>query len=336
MPKPQRHNFISVLLLLLAFCLSAQSQQVLLQLKNGDRLSGKISSETNNQVVLTTVWSNNITVPLDWITNRTVVAAASNPPPVVLLSSNAPTPPATIPLSPARSIAPTVPVVILPKMPKRWTYEAQVGINLQYNQIQSQLFYGAAKAVYTGDLWRDVMDLHVNYGKSDGTLSANNLNTTWRVEHDINKTKRAFVFNAVGAGYDQIQRIHFTYDESLGAGYKFIERPNLIFTGDSGANYQKEYFYDETEKDFFSLRLAEIVSWKVNPRITLDERFEFYPRLTSWSDYRLRAEANFAYKLNNAGNLFLNLSLVDLYDTEPAAGASNNDLQLRSALGLKF
>ena len=246
-----------------------------MQLKNGDRLTGAITSETTNQLVLTTTWSNNITIPLAWITNRVPVAvvAATNPPvapaPAVLIAAPAPKP-----------TPPPAPVVLIPKKPQLWHYEAQVGINLQYNQVNSQLYYGALKALYTGELWRDVMDLKVNYGKVDGTISANNLSTSWRVEHDVNKTKRAFLFNAVGAGYDQVRQIHFTYDESFGAGYKFIERPNFVLTGDSGANYQKQYFYQQVEKDFFSLRLAEMIAWKINPRLTWDEKFEFYPPFT--------------------------------------------------------
>jgi hypothetical protein len=336
MPRPQRHKFIPVCLLLLALlCWSVQSQQVVLQLKNGDRLTGKIASETTNQIALTTTWSNNITIPLELITNRTVIAVATtttNPPVAVV-----PVAPATPILIPApKPTAPPAPVVILPKTPQYWHYEAQVGINLQYNQQTSQLYYGMFKTLYTGELWRHTMDIRANYGKVDQTLSANNIFSTWRVEHDVNKSKRAFVFNSLNAGYDQIRLIHFTYDESIGAGYKFYDRPNFILTGDSGANYQKEYFYQHVEQDSFSLRLAEMLTWKVNTRIQFDERFEFYPRLTSWSDYRLRAEANMAYKLNSTGNLFLNLGIVDLYDTQPAANVSRNDLQFRSSLGLKF
>jgi hypothetical protein len=307
-----------------------------LQLKNGDRLTGKIASETTNQVVFTTIWSNNITIPAEWITKRDVVPAPTNAPVVIIAKTNAPSSMPTIPLPPAKAIAPPGPVVILAKTPQLWHYEAQVGINLQYNQISSQLYYGAFKTMYTGELWRNTGEFRINYGKVDGTLSANNANSTWRVEHDVNKTKRMFLFNAIGAGYDEVQKIHFTYDESAGAGYKVIERPNLMLTVDSGANYQKEYFYQEVEKDYFSLRLAEMLSWKVNPRVTFDEKIEFYPRLTSWSDYRVRAEANVGYKLNTAGNLFLNLGIVDLYDTQPAAGTTQNDLQVRSSLGLKF
>jgi hypothetical protein len=330
-----RHNFILVLSLLLALCANAGAQQVVLQLKNGDRLTGKISSETTNQVVLTTTWSNNITIPLAWITNRVPVAvvAATNPPvapaPAVLIVAPAPKP-----------TPPPAPVVLMAKKPQLWHYEAQVGLNLQYNQITSQLYYGALKAMYTGDLWRDIMTLNANYGKVQNgptdTISANNMFTSWRVEHDINKTKRAFVFNAVDAGYDQVRQIHFTYDESAGAGYKFIERPNFIVTGDSGLNYQKQYFYQHVEQDNFSLRLAEMITWKINPRLSWDEKVEFYPRFTSWSDYRFRAESNLAYKLNAAGNLFLTLGLVDVFDTQPPANVSKNDLQVRSTLALKF
>ncbi|MDB6057343.1 MAG: hypothetical protein JWO95_1187, partial [Verrucomicrobiales bacterium] len=228
------------------------------------------------------------------------------------------------------------PIVILPKTAQLWHYEAQVGINLQYNKIESQLYYGAFKAIYTGELWRNIAEFRINYGKADDTLSANNAISTWRVEHDVNKSKRIFLFNAVGAGYDEVQKIHFTYDESAGAGYKMVERPNLMLTVDSGANYQKQYFYEHVQKDYFSLRLAEMLSWKINPRLTFDEKIEFYPRITSWFNYRVRAEANLAYKLNATGNLFLNLGIADVYDTQPAASVSENDLQVRSSLGLKF
>jgi hypothetical protein len=246
-----------------------------------------------------------------------------------------PAPPPIIPPPPKPS-PPPAPVVILAKQPQRWHYEAQVGLNLQFNQQTSQLYYGAFKTMYTGDLWRHIIDLKANYGKVDDTLSANNIFSTWRVEHDVNKTKRAFLFNSVNGGYDQVRQIHFTYDESIGAGYKIFDRPNFILTADSGANYQKEYFYQHVEKDYFSLRVAEMLTWKINPRVQFDEKFEFYPRLTSWSDYRLRAEGNLAYKLNAAGSLFLNFTVVDSYDTKPAANVSPNDLQVRSSLGLKF
>ena len=333
MLHPLRHNFIAVVLLLLVFCSNASAQQVILQLKNGDRLTGKIASETTNHVVFTTTWSNNITIPIDWITKRepVIVAVVATNPPVV------PTP-VTIPAP--KPPPPVAPVVLLSKKPQLWHYEAQVGLNLQFNQVTSQLYYGALKAMYTGELWRDMMDLKVNYGKvrngTNDTVSANNLITSWRVEHDVNKTKRAFVFNAVDAGYDQVRQIHFTYDESAGAGYKFIDRPNFIAAGDTGANYQKEYFYQQVEKDYFSLRLAEMITWKINPRLNWDEKLEFYPRLTSWSQYRFRFESNLAYKLNSSGNLFLALGFIDQYDTEPAKNVSRNDLQVRSSLGLKF
>ena len=35
-------------------------------------------------------------------------------------------------------------------------------------------------------------------------------------------------------------------------------------------------------------------------------------------------------------NIFYNLSLIDIYDSEPALGISRNDLQIRSSIGIKF
>ena len=43
---------------------------------------------------------------------------------------------------------------------------------------------------------------------------------------------------------------------------------------------------------------------------------------------------NLSYSL--LANLALNFTVLDLYDTEPAAGVPRNELQFRSSLGVKF
>ena len=45
-------------------------------------------------------------------------------------------------------------------------------------------------------------------------------------------------------------------------------------------------------------------------------------------------ETNFRYWLRS--NLSLNLTVLDVYDTQPAPNVTRNDLQLRSSVGVKF
>ncbi|MDB6030562.1 MAG: hypothetical protein JWM16_900, partial [Verrucomicrobiales bacterium] len=62
---------ILLLFLSLLACASRlQAQPAILFLKNGDRVSGVITSEDTNRVVLTNMWSTAITIPLSDITRR--------------------------------------------------------------------------------------------------------------------------------------------------------------------------------------------------------------------------------------------------------------------------
>ena len=48
----------------------------------------------------------------------------------------------------------------------------------------------------------------------------------------------------------------------------------------------------------------------------------------------LKGRLNLFHALKN--NLYLSVTALDVYDNKPARGVAKNDLQLRSAVGLKF
>src|SRR5215218_2462723 len=57
---------------------SAWSQTVSLDLKNGDRVTGQILSETNNRVLLSNAWSAAISIPSGEIIIRTTIPPPTN------------------------------------------------------------------------------------------------------------------------------------------------------------------------------------------------------------------------------------------------------------------
>jgi len=160
------------------------------------------------------------------------------------------------------------------------------------------------------------------------------MNGSVRVELDIEKSKRVFLFDAAGAGYNEIRKIDLSYDDSFGLGYKLIAATNVTLSADIGVNYQKQYFSDETSKDYGALRLGELMAWKISSKWFLDEKFEFYPRFTDVGEFRMRFEANLRYLLTHSLNL--NLTVIDQFDTQPAPGVTRNDLLLRVTLGIKL
>ena len=143
-----------------------------------------------------------------------------------------------------------------------------------------------------------------------------------------------YVYDAAGAGYDEIRKIDHRFAIGPGLGYHLLKLTNFVVNTEAGFNYQAEYRTDDTQTENFYLRLAEQVGWKINTRFSLDEKFEFFPQVENFSQYRFRLESSLKYHLNQ--NLFLSLTLLDQYDTSPAPGVPQNDLQIRSSIGVKF
>ena len=262
-------------------------------------------------------------------------APTNQPPAQAALPAPAPQPAAAGAAQPTANKPPAAqPPPVKPKPPKRWTIDAQIGADLQYNQSERRLYYGRAKWTYGKERFRTIVDYLANYGKTDGILAANDMNGSVRVELDVEKAKRVFLFNAAGIGYNEVRKIDLGYDDSFGLGYKLIARTNLTLNADIGVNYQKQHFSDGTNKDYGALRLGELLGWKISSKWILDEKFEFYPRFTDIGDYRMRFETNLRYLLSNSLNL--NFAVIDQYDTQPASNVTRNDLLVRATLGFKF
>jgi putative salt-induced outer membrane protein YdiY len=158
------------------------------------------------------------------------------------------------------------------------------------------------------------------------------MNGAWKLDCDI--TKRWYLYNLAGVGYDEIGKIDLRYEVGPGLGYHLIQVTNFFVNTEVGVNYQKEERSDDTESSRFYGRVAQNGAWKITPRLTWDEKLEYLPSVEEADLYKIRFETNLRYALLQ--NLFLNISLVDTYDSQPAVGVTQNDLQLRSSIGVKF
>jgi Protein of unknown function, DUF481 len=343
------------ILVWLLFFTVCRAETVTLHLRNGDRVTGEMISLNIEQVTITNSVLGRIVVPVAQVERleRKPATAPLNAPPVPATNAPPSAPaaqaPATNPppaqAAPSASVSKPVaadaaktpavqPPPVKPKPPKHWTVNAQVGVDLQYNQTQRQLYYGRAKWTYAKDRFRGIVEYLANYGKNDGVLAANDMTGSVRGEVDLGKSKRLFLFDAAGAGYNEIRKIDISYDDSFGVGYKVLTRTNLSLSTDVGVNYQRQEFSDGTNKDYGAMRLGELLTWKLGRRWVLDEKFEAYPRFTDFGDYRLRFESNLRYVVSN--NLNLNFTVIDQYDTQPAPGVTKNDLLMRATLGVVF
>jgi len=326
------------------FLNTARGENVVLYLKNGDKVTGAVMSEYTNRVVLSNSWSKELSVPLSEIKKREITGVAT--------VTNAPVP--TNFLARLRSNLLSTNAVV-PPLFKHWKGQAEVGVDLTYSTIQQQMYHGSFTLSYERPyasnsklFFRNTTDFLAEYGKTEqnvqrtngagGTVSvpvtvtsANQIGGSDKTSFDV--SRRWYLFNLGGAGYDQIRGIKLHIEDGPGAGYRLLTASNLTMNLEGGANYQIQNRTDDTHiRDLF-FRAAENVNWKMTPRTTFAESFEFYPRV-NFDEYRTRLEATLSYNLWRY--VYLNLSVRDSYDTDPVPGTSANELLVHSALGVKF
>ena len=323
--KPSLDRFhtaaIFLVLLTLFSATPLRAEKVIFHLQNGDRIEGTIVSENTNQVVITNEWTKSLSIPLSAIKNRDVV----RPPPT---PTNA--------VAAVKPAAPTTPVK--PAAPKRWKTNLTLGTDLQVGARDRQLFYTRVKLTYEQPykqapkkFFRSIIDYSMDYGETDGLRSANRMDGSVKTDFDIDK--HWYVYNLGGAGYDEIRKLDLYYEEGPGMGYHLFATEKFIANLEAGGNYQVQEREDGSESKNFFLRFAENVTWKLG-KFTLTEKFEFTPRAEDFSRFRFKFDSTLSFPVWK--NLSINLSVLDLYDTDPAAGSEKNELLVRSTVGITF
>jgi hypothetical protein len=80
------HNLLRwiFVLFLLAFCGGAQAQNVILHLRNGDRIAGRFLYQANGEVAISTVWAKELKIPVSEIERQEIVPLDFAQPPLVI------------------------------------------------------------------------------------------------------------------------------------------------------------------------------------------------------------------------------------------------------------
>jgi hypothetical protein len=346
----------AILFALFGSAFGAQEAQFFL--RNGDRLTGTVLVEDAQRVTLTNATLGKFFLPTAQIERRITLAAvvpvpSANQPPVK-------TAPAVPALSPAltrrqdelvtsyvsgritgeefhrqrmKLLAETETGARPVTAPvSHLTGEVQAGMDLGFATKDRQLYAGRFKLSHTYGRLRNAADYSFTYGRTDGELNANRMEGRLKTDYDL--TRRTYAYNLGVAGYDEIRKLDNYFQVGPGAGARLLMLTNFTFSVEGGANFQRQIFQDGTETDTFYYRLGQESKFALGSKLTFEEKVELFPQWDDVTEYKLRVEANLKYWLNS--RLFLNLSMIDFYDTMTAAGVEPNDLQIRSTIGVKF
>lgn len=305
--------------------LGAHAETTILHLKNGDRVTGEIEEESAQTIILTSPTLGKLQIPTQAVQRRETAAAPAAPPPAV---AAAPTPTPTPPPPAPKPVEPKA------KGPKLWNSDLKIGVSLRYNSKKNSEFTIIGKTVYSKKPFTHTLDYSYLYGKTDGIISGDRLAGSEKSEYAF--SPRMYLFNLVGAGYDDVRRIDFQYEISPGLGMQLINSTNwnFVLKGEIGLTYQEQRLATAPDKTIYSTRFAQLFTWRIWDKLTLDAKAEYLLNMEDPGDYRLRFDATLRYPLMK--NLSIDFMVLDLYDASPPKGVTRNDLQIRTALGMKF
>jgi hypothetical protein len=316
---------------------SAEKPKVTLILKNGDRLTGELLSEDAERVVISTPWNVAVFVPKSSIEQREEESVAAAPPKgeasQVVAGSSAQTEPKPAPPPPKPKPA------AVAKKSSPWKWDVRLGANFVSGAKDQELYFAQGSMTYLRNykrspkhFFRNTLDYRVDYGTTDSRVTANRMSLTEKMDADVWGPFYGSLW--VLAGYDEIRKIDSQYEVGPSIGYHILALKSFVLNAETGINWQARRLTQGPDREIFQGRLRQDLTWEIVPKITLTERFEFLPFLEELGEYQVRAEGNVGFGI--VRSLSLNLTLLNLYDTQPAPDVPNNELQFRTSLGVKF
>lgn len=359
MKKADPWRLWSALLLCMGMtlCLRAEdAPKATLHLKNGDRLTGEILSEDGERIVLSTCWNTAIYVPKSEIVQAvaivpaparneadagaaelvTVEAAREQPPPLPARAgaTNAGRPVTVAGTKPTKTSPPAT------RKAKHWKWSLKLGADLVKGAKDRSVYFGQTALTYTRayertpkEFLRNKIEYRVDYGETDGQVSANRMVGVNKLDFDIGSGYYGYA--ALGAGCDTVRKIEYQYEVGPGVGYHLVAAKSIVLDPELGFNYQYRGGLGEApDREVIQLRIGQEFMWEVVPRITLSEQMAFLPSLDDLGEYQVRVRGNLGFGI--VRHLSLNLTVLNLYDTLPAPGVPNNEFQFQSSLGVNF
>lgn len=325
MSRKYRSNLFCQLVLAAGFlALQSHAASVVVQFKNGDRMSGELLAQETNHVVVRTGWGAQLSLPISSLSSLVIDSQKKILP------------------SPAVTNVPSVATakrVVPPAPPSHIRTSVQFGSDLLFGAKDRQLVYGRLKSTYDRPYTRDptrsfraYLEYMADYGETAGVQSANRMTGSMKTDFDL--SHRTYCYNVGSGGYDDVRKIDLHYEVGPGLGYHLLTNSVFKLSAEGGANYQVQRRSAGGNLDSLFMRAAQEVMWKFSPRLSLAERFEFFSNAEEFSQYRFKFDSTFSCKLTES--LSLNLTVLDIYDTDPAPNVNKNELQIRSSIGITF
>ena len=348
---------IFVLLAAVLGCPSIVADQ--LDLKNGDRLTGKISKTDGKTLKLKTTYAGEVSVALD------AIEKLSSEEPLYLTLSDGQTIVGTVASRDGGFEVTTKETATVrvdrtavqtirskaehdaylaeveryrnPRLIDLWRGSLDLGYSLTTGNSRTTNLAIGANAVR--ETTRDKTSVYLAAIRSknkpaDGESLTTADATRWGARYELNLTKRLSVFGLADFETNGIQLLDLRAVFGGGLGYYVKKTDRAQFQLFGGGAYNKESFSTGLDRSSGEALMGEDLALRINDRMTLTERAQFFPNLSESGEYRLTFDSLLVTRINKWFNWQITLS--DRYISNPVPGSKSNDILFTTGVGISF
>ncbi|HWC18387.1 MAG TPA: DUF481 domain-containing protein [Terriglobales bacterium] len=150
---------------------------------------------------------------------------------------------------------------------------------------------------------------------------------------DFNLTNRTFAFVFTDFDHDRFQQLDLRNVIGGGLGYHLVKTDATNFDIFGGGSFNQEYFTTLTRHSGEAL-VGESLDHKLSSAFSIRERLELYPDLTDLGQYRVVFDTGAITKINKV--LSWQVDASDRYITDPVNGLKGNDLLFTTGVRVAF
>lgn len=308
-----------------------------LKMKNGDRLSGTVTSMQDGILLFKTPYGREA-IAIDWHEVECLVTEKELP--ITLDNDNFKIGTISCPQTGTALITgdnhtetPAMPLGQLQAInPVNYTGQLSVGGsqhtgNTKASAVAASAFFKTRKKQH-----QLTLDGRYNYGEENDSMSVNNYAGSLKYDYFFNKKMYGYL---QGLGeHDRFADLDLRLTSGGGLGYQIFDLSNFKLSAEAGPSYMYEDFRNDHDRKSAAGRWAMGMDWDIFPgHLSFFHRHEGYYNFDAKATI-LRADQGFQVPLFS--NLHANLESNYRFNSKPADDTKKSDLSLILGLSYKF
>lgn len=180
--------------------------------------------------------------------------------------------------------------------------------------------------------WTHTQGFAVVYGRSNGTIAAENYHAGWKTEMAF--TPRVGSYASIVFDRDRFSGIRSQYVSSLGLSAQVLFATNDQISVEGGLARVNVEGVNGIGSDFFSGRTAGIYHHSFNATSAFDQVVELLPNLIDAADLRINSASSLVAPFSS--HFGLKASYLVRYDHEPQPGFKTTDATFTTGLQITY